>query len=232
LTLAELVIALAIFTLIVTGILTLWQQGQTAYFVGSEQAEVQGDARVAIDQMSRDLMKAGRDVIQCAFDSEAYTQCSGAKLTRCQSLLGGGFTCNDTWIIPTATSDASAMTLRVQMDLDGDGLIDTSAPSEESITYAWTSGTKQITRQQGVGTARVLADNITALLLTFEGPTPTNGVCIGAWAVLTPADQTTRDCIQRVTINLVASGGVGQFGSTGTATVQRTLRTTVDLRTR
>jgi Tfp pilus assembly protein PilW len=232
LTLAELVIALAIFTLIVTGILTLWQQGQTAYFVGSEQAEVQGDARVAIDQMSRDLMKAGRDVIQCAFDSEAYTQCSGAKLTRCQSLLGGGFTCNDTWIIPTATSDASAMTLRVQMDLDGDGLIDTSAPSEESITYAWTSGTKQITRQQGVGTARVLADNITALLLTFEGPTPTNGVCIVAWAVLTPADQTTRDCIQRVTINLVASGGVGQFGSTGTATVQRTLRTTVDLRTR
>jgi hypothetical protein len=124
------------------------------------------------------------------------------------------------------------MTLRVQMDLDGDGLIDTSAPSEESITYAWTSGSKQITRQQGVGTARVLADNITALLLTFEGPTPTNGVCTGTWAVLTPSNQTTRDCIQRVTINLRASGGVGQFGSTGTATVQRTLRTTVDLRTR
>jgi hypothetical protein len=49
---------------------------------------------------------------------------------------------------------------------------------------------------------------------------------------LTPTSQTIRDCIQRVTISLVASGGVGQFGSTGTATVQRTLRTTVDLRTR
>jgi len=231
-TLTELVVALAVFSVIVTGILTLWQQGQTAYFVGSEQAEVQGDARVAIDQMARDLMKAGRDVIQCAFDSEAYTQCSGAKLARCQSLLGGGFTCNDTWIIPTATSSSSAMTLRMQMDLDSDGLIDTSAPSEESITYAWTSGSKQITRQQGVGTARVLADNITSLGLTFEGPTPTNGVCIGTWAVLTPTSQTIRDCIQRVTISLVASGGVGQFGSTGTATVQRTLRTTVDLRTR
>ena len=234
LTLTELVVALAVFSLIVTGVLVLWQQGQTAYFVGSEQAEVQGDARVAIDQMARDLRKAGRDVIQCAFDSEAYTQCSGAKLARCQSLLGGGFTCTNRWIIPVASSTGSAMTLQVQMDLDADGLIDTSAPSEESITYAWASGSKQITRQQGTGTARVLADNIASLDLTFEGPTPSNGVCTGAWTDLgaTPASQTARDCIQRVTIDLAAVATVGQLGSTGPATVQRTLRTTVDLRTR
>jgi type II secretory pathway pseudopilin PulG len=228
----ELVITLAIFAIIVMGILGLWQEAQTAYFVSSEQAEIQGDARIVIDQMARDLGKAGRDVIQCAFDSEAYTQCSGAKLTRCQSLLGGGFTCNDTWIIPTASSTSSAVTIRVQMDLDADGLIDTSAPSEESVTYAWASGTKQVTRQQGVGTARVLADNIESLSLTFEGRTPFNGVCTGAWGVIVPASQTDRDCIQRITINLVASGAVGQFSGSGTATVRRTLRTSVDLRTR
>jgi hypothetical protein len=228
----ELVVSLAIFSLIVIGILGLWQQGQTAYFVSSEQAEVQGDARIVLDQMARDLAKAGRDVIQCAFDSEAYTQCSGAKLVRCQSLLGGGFTCNDAWIIPVASSDASAVTIRVQMDLDADGLIDTSAPSEESVTYAWTSASKQVTRQQGVGTPRLLADNIESLGLIFEGRTPFNGVCTGAWGVIDPASQTDRDCIQRITINLVASGSVGQFGGSGTATVRRTLRTSVDLRTR
>ena len=231
-TLTELVVALAIFAIVAVGVLTLWQQGQTAYFVGSEQAEVQGDARIAIDQMARDLQKAGRDVIQCAFDSEAYTQCSGAKLTRCQGLLGGGFTCNDTWIIPAASSTSTAMTLQVQMDLDGDGLIDTSAPSEESVTYGWTSSSKQITRQQGTGTARVLADNISSLTLTFEGRPPSNGVCTGTWGTITPTDQTARDCIQRVTIDLVAQGQVGQFGSSGVATVRRTLRTSVDLRTR
>src|SRR5262245_20465515 len=183
-TLVELVTAMAAFGIIVFSILSAWQKTQTAYFVSSEQAEVQGDARVAVDQMSRDLMKAGRDVTQCAFDSEAYTQCSGAKLARCQSMLGAGFTCNNQWIMPTASSTAGAMTLQVQMDLDADGLIDTSAPSEESVTYAWTSGSKQLTRQQGTGTPRVLADNISSLSLTFQGPTPTNGVCTGAWTTI------------------------------------------------
>ena len=200
--------------------------------MSSEQAEVQGDARVAIDQMTRDLTKAGRDVIQCAFDSEAYTQCSGAKLARCQLLLGGGFTCSNKWIIPVASSTGTAVTIQVQMDLDGDGLIDTSAPSEESITYTWTSGSKQISRQQGVGTARVLADNIESLSLTFEGKAPSNGVCTGAWSTIVPTSQTERDCIQRVQIDLVASGTVGKFGGTGITTVRRTLQTSVDLRTR
>jgi type II secretory pathway pseudopilin PulG len=230
--LVELVIALAIFAIIMIAVLSLWQQAQTAYFVSSEQAEIQGDARVAIDQMTRDLTKAGRDVLQCAFDSEAYTQCSAGKLARCRSLLGGSFTCNERWIIPMASSSSSAVTIQVQMDLDSDGLIDTSPPSEESVTYAWTSGSKQITRQQGIGTARVLADNIESLSLTFGGPLPSNGVCTGAWGTLTPTSQTTRDCIQRITIDLVASGKVGQFGGSGIATMQRKLRTTVDLRTR
>jgi hypothetical protein len=61
-----------------------------------------------------------------------------------------------------------------------------------------------------------------------------NSYCVGAWGTLTntAGSQTERDCIQRVTITLVARGTVGRFGQTGTETVQRTLRTTVDLRTR
>jgi type II secretory pathway pseudopilin PulG len=227
-TLVELAVGMVIFAIIVVALLSLWQYVQSAYFVASERAEIQGDARVALDQMVRDLTKAGRDVIQCAFDSEAYTQCSGAKLARCQLLLGGGFTCNNKWIIPVATSSS----IQVQMDLDGDGLIDTSAPSEESITYVFDAGAKTITRQQGTGAARILADNIQSLALTYEGPTPTNGVCTGAWSTITPGTQTDRDCIQRVDIALVAQATVGAFGGSGAATLTRTLRTTVDLRTR
>jgi type II secretory pathway component PulJ len=231
-TLVELMVTLAIFATVIFGLLTLWEHAQSAYFVGSERAEVQGDARVALDQMSRDLMKAGRDVLQCAFDSEAYTQCSGAKLARCQALpsLGVGFTCAGRYIIPAATSTS----IQVQMDLDGDGLIDTSAPSTESITYAFDAANRRITRQQGTGTARTLADNIDSLALTYEGPTVLNSYCIGAWGVLTntAGNQTQRDCIQRVTITLVARGTVGRFGKTGVESIQRILRTTVDLRTR
>jgi YD repeat-containing protein len=223
-------VTLVIFAIIAVAVLLLWESAQTAYFVGSERAEVQGDARVAVDQMARDLMKAGRDVIQCAFDSEAYTQCSGPKLARCQALLGGGFTCVGRYIIPTATSTS----IQVQMDLDANGLIDTSAPSTESITYAYDAANRRITRQQGTGTARTLADNIQSLDLMYEGPTVLNSYCVGAWGVLTntAGSQTQRDCIQRVTITLVARGTVGRFGQTGVETVQRTLRTTVDLRTR
>jgi prepilin-type N-terminal cleavage/methylation domain-containing protein len=230
-TLVELMIALVIFAIVVFAVLTVWQHAQTAYFVGSERAEVQGDARIAIDQMARDLMKAGRDVLQCAFDSEAYTQCSGAKLTRCRNLLGNpGFTCAGVWIIPAATSTS----IQVQMDLNGDALIDTTAPSTESITYAFDSANRRITRQQGTGTARTLADNIQLLELRYWGPTVSNSYCVGAWGELTntAGSQTERDCIQQVTIRLIAQGTVGRFGQTGTETVQRTLRTTVDLRTR
>jgi prepilin-type N-terminal cleavage/methylation domain-containing protein len=231
-TLVELMLTLVIFAIVVFAVLTLWQHAQSAYFVGSERAEVQGDARIAIDQMSRDIMKAGRDVLQCAFDSEAYTQCSGAKLARCRSLasLGAGFSCAGKYIIPAATSTG----ITVQMDLDGDGLIDTSAPSTESITYAYDAANRQITRQQGTGAAKPLADNIESLTLAYEGPTVFNSYCMGAWGLLTntAGSQTERDCIQRVTITLVARSTVGRFGQSGLETVQRTIRTTVNVPTR
>jgi prepilin-type N-terminal cleavage/methylation domain-containing protein len=229
LSLVELVVTLAIFAIITIGTFLLWSQGLSAYFVGSERAEVHGDARVAMDQMARDLMKTGRDVTQCAFDSEAYTQCSGAKLARCRlALANPSFTCSGVYIIREAT----ATTLWVQMDLDGDAAIDTSAPAEESIRYAYDSTTKQLLRQQGTGTANPLADNIQSMTFTYEGPPPgATGVCNGAWAVIVPGSQSDRDCIQRVTINLSAQGSVGSF-SGGSATVSRTLRSSVDLRTR
>ena len=188
-TLIELMVTLAIFGVIMSGVLILYGNAQRAYFVGSEAAEIQGDARVALDQMTRDIRKAGRDVIQCAFDSDAYTDCSGAKLTRCQGLLGVGFSCSNIFIIPAA----STTTLQVQMDLDGDGLINTGAPFQESVTFAFDGANTRITRQQGIGTAETLAENIQNLAFTYEGKAPNGGVCTGAFGTINPGTQTGRD---------------------------------------
>ena len=227
-TLLEQAVTLGLFGLVIAGTLSVWLSGQNTYFAGAERAEVQGDGRLAVDQMTRDLSKTGRDVLQCAFDSQAYTQCSGAKLTRCRGLLGPSFTCAGTYIIPSASSTS----LQVQMDLDGDGLIDTSAPSEESVTYAFEATNRRITRQQGTGPARVLAENIQSLTLTYEGPqVNATGSCTGAWGPITPSTQTDRDCIQRIGITVVAQGTMTQIGSPQ-AIMARTIETTVDLRAR
>jgi type IV pilus assembly protein PilW len=225
-TLVELVISLAIMTFLAAGVLTVWGEGQKAYFVSSEVAEIGGDARIAIDQMIRDIRKAGRDVTQCAFDSEAYTDCSAAKLARCQdpAMLGGSFTCNNVWIIPAATST----TLRIQSDLDGDGSIDLSDSSAESITYAYEAAQRRITRRQGTaGSPQTLAPNIDSLAFAYEGPASPAGVCTGTWGAITPTTQTLRDCVQRITITVVAGSTLGAVGS-----IERTIQGTTDLRTR
>ena len=222
-TLPELVISLAIMGFLAAGVLTVWGEAQKAYFVSSEVAEVGGDARIAIDQMIRDIRKAGRDVTQCAFDSEAYTDCSAAKLARCQGLLGGSFTCNNVWIIPAATGT----TLRIQSDLDGNGSIDTSTTSAESITFGYDAATRQITRQQGTGAPQTLAPNIDSLAFAYEGPASPAGVCTGTWGPITPTTQTLRDCVQRITITVVAGSTLGAVGS-----IERTIQGTTDLRTR
>jgi len=67
-TLAELVVTLALFGMIMTGVMMTWSKTQQAYFVGSEAAESQQNVRAAIDFMVREMRAAGRDVTVCAFD--------------------------------------------------------------------------------------------------------------------------------------------------------------------
>ena len=109
-------------------------------------------------------MKTGRDNTQCAFDSEAYTQCWREARAMSDRLANPTFTYSGVNIIREATGT----TLWVQMDLDADAAIDTSAPSEESIRYAYNAATTDH-RQQGTGSANPLADGIQSLV-ACEGP--------------------------------------------------------------
>jgi len=57
-TLAELLVACAIIGFVMAGIFTLQQQGQSAYLWGSARVEVQQNARLALDLMTRELRSA------------------------------------------------------------------------------------------------------------------------------------------------------------------------------
>jgi prepilin-type N-terminal cleavage/methylation domain-containing protein len=57
-TLLELLLTLALFSILVGGILLAWRHSQQAYFHGAEAAQVQQNARVAVEQMVREIRQA------------------------------------------------------------------------------------------------------------------------------------------------------------------------------
>ena len=56
--LAELLVVVAVLALILTGVITLQQQGQIAYLIGSNRVETQQNARVAVALMTREIREA------------------------------------------------------------------------------------------------------------------------------------------------------------------------------
>lgn len=60
---------------------------------------------------------------------------------------------------------ADSQRVRLRADLNGDGAIQTSEPSED-VTYAYSGAGRVVTRDPGAGPAAVLAD-VTAMRLTY-----------------------------------------------------------------
>jgi prepilin-type N-terminal cleavage/methylation domain-containing protein len=144
-TLTELMVALAIFALVMTGVIATWTKAQEAYFVGSDLAELQQNVRTALDFMVREIQAAGRDMTACAFDFAfgGSTDCTasggGNKVAACAAQIGGaqgtfystytvpagdgggGPGCSNTYAIPVA--NATGTTLRVRADRNDNGTI-------------------------------------------------------------------------------------------------------------
>jgi len=57
-TLLELMLTLALFSILVGGILMAWRHSQQVYFHGAEAAQVQQNARAAVEQMIREIRQA------------------------------------------------------------------------------------------------------------------------------------------------------------------------------
>jgi len=208
LSLAELVVTLAIFAVVMVGLVTTWGKAQEAYFVGSESAEVQQNVRAAIDFMVREIRSAGRDATVCAFDyaTASTLDCDGTKVTNCTARLAGSGTppretanglggqgCTGVYAIPFG--QATATTLRIRSDRNHNGRIGglanaiTSPASaadrgEEDVLYALStsncpSGVPQcITRDDGTGPVAMVAVDINGLTFTYY-PRSNFGPCAG-----------------------------------------------------
>jgi len=185
-TLAELAVTLALFGLIMTGVMMTWSKTQEAYFVGSEAAENQQNVRAAIDFMVRELRATGRDVTVCAFDftGPSSLDCTAAKIDNCRvtkNLQSVGYTgagCANIFAIPAA--NATATTIQILSDRNDTGTVSgttNSAASDEgaeNVLYARATGaacptgvSACITRDDGTGPVAMVAIDITGLTFTY-----------------------------------------------------------------
>mgnify|MGYP000853782472 FL=1 len=61
-TLVETMVALTIFAIVVTAVLTVYLQGYAGYLKNNQKIEVQEDLRIALNRISRDLRQANGDL--------------------------------------------------------------------------------------------------------------------------------------------------------------------------
>jgi Tfp pilus assembly protein PilW len=202
-TLVELLVGLVLVGLILLGMLAILRHTQVAYSQGSAAADLQGDVRLALDQITHDLRRAGRD---------PRGACTFATL---------------------ATATATSLQLQRDLDGLGNtpaGCIDGGANSEERITFTYDANAKTLSRQAGSGTPTVLARHVEASgpVFTYHYlPSVTGGGCVSGVLTATSAPTVVqRNCTRRVTVtvraNVMAPGGA----------LAKALRTDVDLRSR
>jgi hypothetical protein len=207
LSLTELVVTIALFALVMAGVVGTWGKAQEAYFIGSESAEIQQNVRAAIDFMLREIRSAGRDATVCGFDyaTSSTTDCDGAKVANCTTRLAGTGTpawqtgnglggpgCTGLYAIPFA--QATATTLRIRSDRNHNGRIagrgnaitsgSAADRGEEDVFYALSTsncppGVPQcITRDDGTGPVAMVAVDIYGLAFTYF-PRANFGPCAG-----------------------------------------------------
>jgi type IV pilus assembly protein PilW len=157
-TLVELTITLVVFALIVTAIFAVWEQSQRAYFQGSEAAELQQNARVALEQVVREVRQAGYD--PCRY------------LAACPS----AFDPDQPGVFPIQAMGPSSVWIRA--DRNGDG---NTAGDDESICFYASGG---VLRRKTTGVdcttgGEELARNITGFTLTYHR---FNGATTAIWS--------------------------------------------------
>jgi len=95
--LAELLSAVAVLTLLLAGLLVTFQEGLNVYSFGAGRSEVQQNARVALDRMLRELRTAAQIITASANDVKfTFVDDSGASVTVEYSLGGTNIQRNQT----------------------------------------------------------------------------------------------------------------------------------------
>ncbi|MEK6196346.1 MAG: prepilin-type N-terminal cleavage/methylation domain-containing protein [Deltaproteobacteria bacterium] len=193
-TLIEMMVAMAIFSIIMAGIIAAFHEQMKLHSKQQKVSEMQQDARTAMYVMSKELKMAGFDPTGTADTGIKPVANRHDIVTLSKDVTGG-------------ESDG--------MDNDGDGKNDNSHEkafgdgktddSNEVITYALKNG--NITRASGKGSPQTLAANIDVLDLEYFGLNPLDPLCKGhchldlAWAAANP------DAIRIVQVSIISQSG-------------------------
>jgi prepilin-type N-terminal cleavage/methylation domain-containing protein len=160
-TLPELLITLAVFSVIMMVIIVLWEQSQQAYFRGATAAEMQQNARVALEQMTREVRQAGYD--PCRYYNPAT--CTSAF----DPVVAGVF--------PIQTFTATSLWVRADRNADGSV---TDGDPDESVCFRLAGGVirRKTTGGDCTSGGDELARSITGLTFTYL---KANGTAATLW---------------------------------------------------
>lgn len=193
--LVELLITALILTVVLFAIYLMYETNMTTATWGNKKAELQQNARVALDMMEREIRMAGYDPSNAS---------------------GGAIQCTT-----LSSTDCSATALTFIMGVDDDNN-NATPDTTQKVQYTFNAGPQTITRSlwswngawNSVTTNEVVADGVSSLSLTYcDNAQPTNN-CSG----LSPAQ------VKRITIAITASGKAGSKTETFTFASDARLR--------
>ncbi len=179
-TLVELLVAIAIFAMVVMGVFYLWSGNQIAYLQGSEAAEIQQNARAAMEQMAREIRLAGYD--PCRYVSQpppagnSCTPAPGQPNTSAFDPVRAG-------VFPIPSYSGTSIQVRMDRDLSG-----TIAGDLEDVTFSYNGATQVLQRNN-----QDLAQKITAFQLDYfnaAGAAPATALDIRLVRITLTAQQT------------------------------------------
>ncbi len=119
-TLTELLVAIALVGLIMTGILSLLMTGNQSYLTGSNQVEAQAALRAALEKMTMDIREAG-------YDPQGRGACAPNPVGPPPGPIPAN--CYD------AITNASGLSFTIQSDWNGSGAIEVAAVAPITYTF-------------------------------------------------------------------------------------------------
>jgi len=186
-TLVEVLFASALFAIVLAGVYVIYNTNQATYTRGEGRADLQQNARVALDEMTRELLMAGYDPTRVLANPGGYS----------------GLTLGD-----FAMQSLAASTVRFLADVNGDGDTDV-------VEFSYNPTHKRITRQiwalngtafSTAGAQAITEDN-TINSLTFTYYDDTN-------SQIPSADYGTKQhAIRRIEVSFSATVKVGSQGA-------------------
>ena len=198
--LAELLVAIAIVALIMTGLLTLLKTGNESYLSGANQVEAQGAIRAGLERMTQEIREAG-------YNPQGLPPCAGGLVPP---------NCLD------AIVNAAATSFTIQNDWDGDGQINNAI--SVPVQYFW--GGVPTNVQRGEQITYSIVGTTLCRMESPAGPPPTAPCPAPAGqSLITNVAQANLGGVQPFFQYLDANGCV--IGACGPPTTQADIRTVI-----